>query len=195
MSGKSDLRIAIESHSADAASDLASTVNELYRSVFLLPPFNATEAVVDRQRENFPKFAERPGFRLTLARCEETYVGFGYGCLLPADSKWWSGVVEPLDADFTRETGHRTFAIIDYGVVPEYRHRGIGGSIHSGLLKGSGAERATLSVRPSAEETQTVYRHWGWRRVGHEIMDPPIPAPVFDILVLDGDAFSTVVRR
>jgi hypothetical protein len=42
-----------------------------------------------------------------------------------------------------------------------------------------------LSVQPKATDTQAIYRRWGWRKVGHKDMDPPVPAPVFDILVLE----------
>jgi ribosomal protein S18 acetylase RimI-like enzyme len=112
-------------------------------------------------------------------------LAFGYGYLLPAGSTWWRGIVEPLEDEFTTETGSRTFAVIDYGVLPQFRGRGIGRLIHDELLGGSGAERATLAVRPAAIETQAIYRNWGWRRVGHEVMDPPVRSPEFDILVLD----------
>jgi ribosomal protein S18 acetylase RimI-like enzyme len=93
--------------------------------------------------------------------------------------------VEPLDAAFTRETGTRTFAVIDYGVLPAFRGRGVGRLVHDELLGGSGAVRASLAVRPTATDTQAIYRRWGWRRVGHEVMDPPVPSAEFDILVLE----------
>lgn len=184
-------RVVIESCGTQAALKVARVVNGLYAAVFSLPPFNAGEAAIADQRSYFPKVAARPGFRLTLARTPEgpaeygQCVGFGYGFLLPADSTWWKGIVEPLEAEFTAESGSRTFAVIDYGVLPAFHSHGIGRLVHDELLVGSGAERATLAVRPTATQTQAIYRRWGWRRVGHELMDPPIPSPEFDILVLD----------
>ncbi len=112
-------------------------------------------------------------------------MGFGYGHLLPPETRWWKGLQEPLEEEFAIETGARTFAIIDFGVLPDWRGRSIGRLVHDELLSRSGAERATLAVRPTATETRAVYRHWGWRKVGHEVMDPPIPSPSFDIMISD----------
>jgi hypothetical protein len=184
-------QVVVASCGTQDALKSAEVVNGLYAAVFSLPPFNAGEAAICGQRAYFPKVAARPGFRLTLARVPGGpaeyggYVGFGYGFLLPANSTWWQGIVERLEAEFTAETGRRTFAVIDYGVLPEFRGCGVGRLVHDELLGGSGAERATLAVRPTATQTQAIYRRWGWRRVGHEVMDPPTPSAEFDILVLD----------
>ena len=111
------------------------------------------------------------------------YVRFGY--LLPADTRWWQGLAEPVGDEFARETGHRTLAVIDYGVLPEWRGHGVGHAIYNELLAGAGAQRATLSVQPKAEQTQAIYRRWGWRKASFREMDPPVPAAVFGILVLE----------
>ena len=137
------------------------------------------------QRSYYPAITARPGFRLTTARAGDEHVGFGYGFLLPADTRWWTGLADPVSEEFAREDGTRTFALIDYGVLPAWRRRGTGRAIHDELLAGSGARRATLSVQPKAAETQEIYRRWGWRKVSFKKMDPPVPAPVFDILVLE----------
>lgn len=177
--------VIFETRTGEAARSLAQVVSGLYEAVFSLPPFNGDEAEFANQRTYYPALTERPGFRLTTARADDYYVGFGYGYLLSADTRWWQGLAEPVSDELARETGHRTFAVIDYGVLPGWRGHGIGRAIHDELLGGSGAERATLSVQPKAEETQAIYRRWGWRKVSSIEMDPPIPAPVFDILVLD----------
>lgn len=153
--------------------------------MFSLPPFSGDAAEFENQRRYYPAMTGRPGFRLTVARVDHQYVGFGYGYLLPADTHWWQGLAEPVSEDLARETGHRTFAIIDYGVLSDWRGRGVGHAIHDKLLAGCGAERAALSVQPKAEETQAIYWRWGWRKVSSIEMDPPVPAPVFGILVLD----------
>ncbi len=169
----------------DEARELAEIVCAMYEAVFSLPPFSGDAAEFANQRSYYPAMTARPGFRLTTARAGGSYVGFGYGFLLPADTRWWSDLAEPVSVEFSRETGRRTFALIDYGVLPDWRGRGIGRAIHDELLGVSGAERATLSVQPKAADTRAIYRHWGWRKVSFKVMDPPVPAPVFDILVLE----------
>jgi len=177
--------IVIESRGGDEARGLADVVSGLYQAVFSLPPFSGDDAEFANQRSYFPAMTARPGFRLTTARAGDEHVGFGYGFLLPADTRWWAGLDDPVSEEFGREDGHRTFALIDYGVLPGWRGRGAGRAIHDELLAGSGAARATLSVQPKAAETQEIYRRWGWRTVSAKTMDPPVPAPVFDILVLE----------
>ncbi len=177
--------IIIESRSGEEARALAGVVCGLYQAVFSLPPFSGDDAEFANQRSYYPAMTARPGFRLTTARAGEEHVGFGYGFLLPADTRWWAGLDDPVGGEFAREDGHRTFALIDYGVLPGWRGRGIGRAVHDVLLAGSGAARATLSVQPKATETQEIYRRWGWRTVSAKTMDPPVPAPVFDILVLE----------
>lgn len=177
--------IVIESWGGVEARGLADVVSGLYQAVFSLPPFSGDDAEFANQRSYFPAMTERPGFRLATARSGDEYVGFGYGFLLPADTRWWAGLDDPAGEEFAREDGRRTFALIDYGVLPAWRGRGVGRAVHDELLAGSGARRATLSVQPKAAETQEIYRRWGWRTVSSKTMDPPVPAPVFDILVLE----------
>jgi hypothetical protein len=157
----------------------------MYEAVFSLPPFDGDAAEFANQRSYYPRMTRRSGFRLATARIGDQYVGFGYGFPLPADTQWWSGLTKPVSGEFACEDGHRTFALIDYGVLPAWRGNGVGRAVHDEVLVGSGAERATLSVQPKAVETQAIYRHWGWRKVASKEMDPPVPAPVFDILVLE----------
>ena len=177
--------VVIETYTGDEARALSGPVSAMYEAVFGLPPFSGNAEEFANQRSYFPDMTSRDGFRLALAKVGERYAGFGYGFLLPVGTHWWSGLAEPVSAEFAREDGRRTFALIDYGVLPARRGNGIGRAIHDHLLSASGAERATLSVQPKATDTQAIYRRWGWRKVGHKDMDPPVPAPVFDILVLE----------
>jgi GNAT superfamily N-acetyltransferase len=108
----------------------------------------------------------RPGFRLAIAKEGDEHVGFAYGYLLPRDTRWWNGLSEELSRDFTCETGSRTFAIIDFGMLLAYRGKGIGKAFHDSILAASGAQRAALSVQPKATETQNIYRRWGWPKIG-----------------------------
>lgn len=185
--------VVIESYGMEHALKMSQLVSDLYAAVFSLPPYNFGPEAMAHQRAHFTKVAARPGFRLVLARTTHPreegehgdYVAFGYGYLLPADTTWWRDIVEPLEADFRAETGSRTFAFYDFGVLPAFRGKGIGRLVHDELLGASGAERATLVARPQATETQALYRRWGWQQVGHEVMAPPARGPKLYVLVLD----------
>ena len=177
--------IILETRHGQEALALADIVSGLYQAVFSLPPFSGDHAEFASQRSYYPAMTARPGFGLTTARAGDEYAGFGYGFLLPADTRWWTGLADPVSEDFGAEDGRRTFALIDYGVLPAWRGRGVGRAVHDELLARSGARRATLSVQPKATQTLEIYRHWGWRTVSRKEMDPPVPAPVFDILVLE----------
>ncbi len=156
----------IELHDHDKSRTLAHPVANLYHAVFSLPPFLGTEEESRSQQAYYIDMLARPGFHLVTARHHADYVGFAYGYPLPRDTQWWNGISEELPDEFTKETGTRTFVIIDFGVLPDYRGKGIGKAIHDTILTSSGAQRATLTVQPKAKETQAIYEHWAWRKIG-----------------------------
>ena len=76
-----------------------------YREVFAEPPYgegpqDAVDFLLRARRHT-----TRDGFQLVLARAADELVGFSFGYWLPADTRWWSAVQEPLDEDFVKESG------------------------------------------------------------------------------------------
>src|SRR5256885_3806239 len=56
----------------------------------------------------------RDRYELVTARADGDLIVFIYGASLPPDTKWWERFFTPLpDAEFTRETGHRTIAVFE----------------------------------------------------------------------------------
>ena len=160
-----DEQISVRLASPEETDRLGDTIGSLYRSVFSQEPFLGTEDEFVEQRASFDELALQPGFQLAVALDGERYVGFAYGFLLLPGSTWWDDIAEELSREFTTETGSRTFALLDFGVLPAYRGTGTGRSLHDCVLAASGAQRATLTVQVKAPETQAIYRHWGWHRV------------------------------
>ncbi|TDD28234.1 N-acetyltransferase [Actinomadura sp. KC06] len=107
-----------------------------------------------------------PGFEAVTARHEAGLAGFAYGAPLSAGSRWWDGLEPAESADFTSESGRRTFAVIDLAVRPARRGQGLGRRLMDELLAGRREERATLATAPDEHEIQSMYRRWGWRHVG-----------------------------
>lgn len=122
------------------------------------------------------RFAERltgqylpaAGFTAAIAldNTASRVVGFAYGCPLPADTPWWDGAIPPLPDDLTRETGGRTFAILDVLVARGLRRQGIAGQLHAALLKGRAEERVTLLSSPPQQPAYGMWQRWGYRQVG-----------------------------
>jgi ribosomal protein S18 acetylase RimI-like enzyme len=113
---------------------------------------------------------------------DDTPVGLAFGYPLPATSQWWQGATTPLPDDVVRETGHRTFALNELMVVPEWQRQGIARSLHDELLDGRREDRATLLVRSDNTNARTAYTRWGWHKVG--TLRPYPDAPNFDAMLL-----------
>ncbi|GAA1174090.1 hypothetical protein GCM10009654_34270 [Streptomyces hebeiensis] len=156
-----------------------------YEEVYVEPPYCEGPRDVAEFIDRYQVQARRPGMRLVLARDAYNVVGFAFGYLLPADTRWWRNLREPVPADFTQEDGTRTFVIIELAVREAWRRRGIAAGLHARLLDGVGAERVTLTMRPEPEAApaQTAYAKWGYRKVG--VSHPSEGAPFYDAMVLN----------
>ncbi|MDX3354539.1 GNAT family N-acetyltransferase [Streptomyces sp. ME01-24h] len=155
-----------------------------YREVFAEPPYgegpqDAVDFLLRARRHT-----TRDGFQLVLARAADELVGFSFGYWLPADTRWWSAVQEPLDEDFVKESGRRTFNVAELAVRRPWRRQGIAAELHRRLISGLEAERITLTVRPEpeAEPAQATYAAWGYQNLGRVRYGDTSPA--YDVMVL-----------
>ncbi|WP_053700516.1 GNAT family N-acetyltransferase [Streptomyces sp. NRRL F-5755] len=164
-----------------------------YEEVYAEPPYCETPRDVKDFIERYQVQTQRPGMRLVLARDDDEVVGFAFGYLLAADTRWWQNLQKPLPEDFTREDGHRTYVIIELAVRSPWRRRGIAAGLHAHLLDGLDAERVTLTVRPEPEAApaQAAYAAWGYRTVG--VSHPWEDAPYYDAMVLELPAAQRAV--
>jgi GNAT superfamily N-acetyltransferase len=180
------MTLAYERHDGPvAAAAQLDTFLSAYEEVYAEPPYSEGPSDIGQFIESYRVQARRPGMRLVLARAGAEVAGFTYGFPLPSDTRWWSTTQPPLPADFVREDGDRTFAVIELAVRAPYRRRGIAAALHAALLDGLGAERVTLSVRPEPEAApaQSAYASWGYRGVG--MSRPWEDAPLYRMMVLD----------
>lgn len=150
----------------EQASGLATDISRLYRAVFSLPPFLGSEDEFQGQEAYYHQMRQNAGFQLAVAKVAGDLVGFVYGFPLPPSTGWWKAVSSGLSEEDVREDGRRTFAIIDFGVLPQYRGIGTGRMLHDLILSASQADRATLTVQEVARETRVVYDRWGWIDIG-----------------------------
>lgn len=157
-----------------------------YEEVYADPPYLEGPIDVGLFVEHYQTHCQRPGMRLVLARDGEEVIGFAYGYALAPDTRWWQSVRgTELPAEFTRESGARTWAIIELAVRKAWRRRGVARGLHARLLEGLRVERVTLTVRPEPEAVaaRSAYAVWGYRKVG--VSQPWEEAPVYDVMLRD----------
>ncbi|MBB1247106.1 GNAT family N-acetyltransferase [Streptomyces durbertensis] len=168
----------------DRATEALDTIVPVYERVFAEPPYHEGPDDVSGFVDGYRQEAQQDGFRLALAHDDSGQpAGFAYGYPLQPTTRWWHGFLNADLADaFTREDGHRTFVIKELAVLPEHRRTGTARSLHTGLLHGLTAERATLAVVPEAEPAVRLYAALGYTSVG--LCRPWADAPLFDVMVL-----------
>jgi GNAT superfamily N-acetyltransferase len=176
-----------ELHEGQDAAGRLDAFLDAYEEVYAEPPYCEGPSDVAQFIEHYQAHTRRNGMRLVLARDGEggEVVGFAYGYPLPADTRWWAGVQDELSAEFTREDGARTLAVIELAVRSPWRRRGVAAALHSRLVGSVDVERVTLSVRPEpeAKAAQSAYASWGYREVG--LSHPWPEAPYYTTMVLD----------
>lgn len=181
--GRADARglgVNLHLYTGDAA-DQGDTVQRLYEAVFTEPPYMESRQDFDDFAEMWPARARQPGFRLVIAS-DPHPIGMAFGRTLPADSGWWSGLLDDAPAELVKEWPGRSFGINEIAVLPEHRRRGAARAMHDRLLHDAGVERAVLLVRPEAAAAQAVYARWGYQLVGK--VRPYDDAPVYDGMIL-----------
>jgi ribosomal protein S18 acetylase RimI-like enzyme len=166
-----------------AAQLLRDDLEPVIAAAFAQPPYNEARSADSPALARFERQARKPGFDLATAHVGERTVGIAFGYTLPATTGWWKNVLEPVDAEVSREDGARSFGLFELAVHPDWQRRGIAAGLHRKLLEGRTEERVVLNCRPDAEAAQAAYRSWGYRRVTSTV--PWEGAGVYDVLVLD----------
>ncbi|MGW0553988.1 GNAT family N-acetyltransferase [Streptomyces sp. NPDC002926] len=169
--------------SEEAVTQL-DAVAPAYQEVYAEPPYREGRQDVADFLVRFRRQTTRDGFRLILARDADEVVGFSFGYWLPADTGWWSAMLEPLGEAFVEESGRRTFNVAELAVRRAWRRQGIAAEMHRRLISDLEAERITLTMRPEPEAAaaQTAYATWGYQKVGQ--VRHGDTAPAYDVMVL-----------
>jgi GNAT superfamily N-acetyltransferase len=180
---KVGMRIALGDGSV--ARSAIDPICALYDEVFAAPPFFWREDESQLHRQRLEDLLVDSSFAITTATFDGQLVGFAYGFMLPADTKRWTRLTEPVSVQVASEWPGRTFVLFDFAVRHPYRGRGIGKHLHDRLLGSRSEERATLTVQPTAVDTKRLYARWGWRRVGQMEGGATAAAPWFDVYLRD----------
>lgn len=175
------MTIELKTFAGREAIGAADLVQRIYELVFIEEPY--CEGPTDFQdfADMWPGRVGQPGFRLVVAYDGGQAVGMAFGRPLPADTRWWDGMLVDVPADVTGEWPGRSFGINEIAVLPAYRRRGLARRLHDELLDGTGVERAALLCRPEATAAQAAYARWGYEKIGP--IRPYDGAPVYDAMV------------
>lgn len=153
----------------------------LYDATFSVDPFVWSEQDSTGHREMLVDIRRDPTFGIAIAKSGGKVIAFAYGHRLPVDHGWWDGFSSVLPPSITTEWEGRTFALIDFAVDKLWRGKGIGRRVLNFLLEERQEERAVLSVQPTAVETEQIYIHLGWRKVGQKGPIAGVTPPHWDI--------------
>ncbi len=172
--------IRFQRHDAASAKPLLDALADLYEQAWARArdPFRSRTAFLSRYADH----ANAPGFALVTAHEQDSLIGYIYGRPIPAESRRWKSLLEPLPADYTREDGRRTVGVNELHVRADRRRQGVASALHAEYVRlWPHAERVTLLVDPANTAASAVYRSWGYVKVGQS---KPFPdSPVFDVLV------------
>lgn len=137
----------------------------------------------DRFAEGLDGWSSRPGWSCVVGWDAGQPVGYAYGAPLPADARWWGGLLTEVPAVDIVETGTRTYALSELMVRARWRKTGISRALHDALLGARPEQRATLLVEREHPKVRALYESWGWQWFGG--LRPRIPdAPLLDAMLL-----------
>jgi hypothetical protein len=140
----------------------------LYESDFVDPPLQGTYSFSKErlQKKLLEQYVTRPNFKIVTLWNGHELIGFVYGNSLIVGTRWWSGIREPLPDGFTHEDGNRTLALFDICVKRNLRGHGLSSQLHMTLLQGRIEERVTLLSAEERQPAYSIWRHWGYRKIG-----------------------------
>lgn len=169
-----------------AVPAMRQTIRALYTEVYAEEPYLRTETDARDWDENvLPRYLANAGFRFVFAREADgsTPLGFAMGTPLMPDTRWWSGMIDPLPEQMTAEDGLQTFAVYEFAVRAPYRRQGLGGAMHKALVGPWTGTRTTLTLRASSPAAVGFWDHEGYRSVG---FSRPFPlAPLYTMMLRD----------
>lgn len=145
--------------------DLART----YAAIYIPPPGAragfATMLAGQSEREGFCLYAARDSANGSL-------IGFGYGFTGQPGQPWRDSLAAVM-GDVASElwlTGYFEFA--EFGVLPAWRRRGVGGRLHDCLFNHVPHRRAVLTVREGNQPARRFYERRGWLALYHDFFAP-----------------------
>lgn len=174
----------IRHYATEQAAEIRPTLLDVYAEIYTPDNTDDPFTSVDRFATGLDNWSSRPGWSCAVGYDDDQVVGYTYGAPLPANARWWSGLINPVDENLVRETGTRTYALSELMVRAPWRKTGTARHLHDALLEKRPEQRATLLVRQAHPKVHSLYTRWGWTTVGD--LRPRIEhAPLMHAMLLD----------
>lgn len=162
--------VRVEFHAGEALTggSLLDEVVDVYRAAFVPPPWNETPDQVAAFRERMPGEAQRPTFRMAVARSSDGAVlGFATTWTTPAPfpiGRQYTRIAEAIDAETIRDRVVGCTEVDELAVRPDTSGAGIGRRLLDTVAPVPGPP-AWLVTRRSAEAAIALYRSAGWTEI------------------------------
>jgi ribosomal protein S18 acetylase RimI-like enzyme len=118
--------------------------------------------------------ARREGFRLCLATAQEKgpCIGFSYGFTGQRGQAWRDSLAAAMSDELTEAWLRDYFEFAEFGAIPVYRQRGVGGRLHDAVFRGLPHRRAVLTVRQENAIARAFYERRGWLALHDDFYAP-----------------------
>jgi len=118
--------------------------------------------------------SEREGFCLyaALDSANGPLIGFGYGFTGRPGQPWRDSLAAAMGDVASEQWLNGYFEFAEFGVLPLWRRRGVGGRLHDCLLDHVPHRRAVLTVREGNRPARRFYERRGWLALYHDFFAP-----------------------
>jgi ribosomal protein S18 acetylase RimI-like enzyme len=124
----------------------------------------------DRLYAILPRHARRPGFRFLAAQDRGRIVGFAYGYVGGEGEAWHERVALAMtEAQRERWLAPGELELVELGVHPGWRRRGVGGQLHDELLARANRQTAVLATEVDNDAAIAFYEGRGWETIVPEL--------------------------
>jgi ribosomal protein S18 acetylase RimI-like enzyme len=140
-----------------------------YLAMYAMPP-----AAGPRFGAMLAEHATRAGFRFCVAMAEDDGLctGFGYGFTGQPGQAWRASLAAAMSDELTEAWLRDYFEFAEFGVIPIYRQRGVGGRLHDAVFRGLPHRRAVLTVRQENAIARAFYERRGWLALHDDFYAP-----------------------
>lgn len=119
----------------------------------------------------FRKHANYPGYRGFVAVEDGTVLGYAYGYTTEPGQYYHEALRAVLPASTYHGWLADCFELVELGVTPDARGRGIGSTLHDSLLTGLPHARSVLTTGVDNDAARRLYETRGWEAL-FEPFDP-----------------------